>query len=327
MALAPFHDSRKRQLMTNWTVAFPQRGSDSAPRSDKRIRYAGSACTTEEYNTIDASGNAMRKHQTKPADLERTQDMPANLATSLAKVRKIIRMERNLRRVIGGAFLFFLILLPIAAKARLSHDDTDKLLACCLLTVLAAFGAKFLCGFLLEREVVGCMAGMDDVHCLGTWIMLLGPQLRNIYSVTLKAIAREIVIGLLARLTADDAELLTSEQLRTLRWLLNCREETTEMKVAILAALGHVGNADFLPVVQQLAKERKDAAVRQAALECLPNLERIVEKQKVGETLLRASAEPAATAPETLLRPAHGGDMAEHPEQLLRACEGADSDK
>ena len=55
-------------------------------------------------------------------------------------------------------------------------------------------------------------------------------------------------------------------------------------------------------------------------MECLPTLEALSEKQKPGETLLRASSatEAASVSPETLLRPAAPQKEVE-PDTLLRS--------
>ena len=129
---------------------------------------------------------------------------------------------------------------------------------------------------------------------------------------------------LLPTLTKDDAELLDRKHRELLYALCKIdkyKRNYSELKQAIVLALGNIEDTDAIPTIVVLAymeaptdheQDTRSLARKQLAL-----LTKIKEKQKVGSMLLRASDAPA-TAQEQLLRPAHATTETQ-PETLLRA--------
>ncbi len=152
--------------------------------------------------------------------------------------------------------------------------------------------------------------------------------------------AENALIRRLPELRATDASLLTTNQHGRLLRILSLHVENplwkdvrevfkpangraVELRVAILKALEQVGDGRAYMVVRGLAESKgrspAERRIQAAAAECLPFLERRVQQEWQGKTLLRAAESSSA---EDLLRPAIGaGD----PELLLRESEqGAD---
>jgi hypothetical protein len=144
--------------------------------------------------------------------------------------------------------------------------------------------------------------------------------------INLNKIADTALIRLLPRLQVSDGSLLSDKHWDILysvlrgksKWSVN--SDAVGLAPAILQAIAQTGNTQALPIVRSLAEGRggwKEPAVRQAAQECLLQLQDRVEQERAMSTLLRA-AEAPATSSDTLLRPANSYS-AEAPQQLLRA--------
>ena len=126
--------------------------------------------------------------------------------------------------------------------------------------------------------------------------------------------ARKALVGLLPRLQASDAPLLNGEQRERLRQMLFT--EYIELKVSVLKAYEHIGDAAELEAVERLLNfPIWDVEVREAAEACLPFLQLRAQQMQSSQILLRA-AQPAA-APDILLRPAAHAST-EDETQLLR---------
>ena len=179
----------------------------------------------------------------------------------------------------------------------------------------------------LNKKAAAELAGMDDIRCVGTLVDIWGVQGNINYSKKTRAKAAGALTRLLPRLKTSDAALLTEAQRVMLRGVLQNKGyigfgkyQDAAFMVSILRAFEQVGDWKSLPHVQKLAQDTKRPNVRAAAIECLPYLEALAEKQKPGENLLRASSasEAANMNSDKLLRPADATAEAQ-PETLLRA--------
>ena len=146
-----------------------------------------------------------------------------------------------------------------------------------------------------------------------------------------KQAIRDALAALLPQMKASDARLLTPALRRTLNlWLTNApvssllQRRYDPLFLAVLKALEQVGDSSAIPVVTRLAKmkgwTRRQKALKQAAIECLPMLQAHCGDVETARTLLRASQSENAGA-NTLLRPASGSGTTDSAE-LLR---GSDS--
>jgi len=128
---------------------------------------------------------------------------------------------------------------------------------------------------------------------------------------------------LLPTLTKADTELLDKKHRELLYALCKSNQykrNYSELKQAIVLALGNMEDTDALPTIFHLAHSDAptdhEQDTRTMAKKQLAILTKIKEKQKVGSMLLRASDAPA-TAQDELLRPAHATQETQ-PETLLR---------
>jgi hypothetical protein len=129
---------------------------------------------------------------------------------------------------------------------------------------------------------------------------------------------------LLPRMQASDAVLLTAKQRRALYQILVKKSlpmghrQQAAFRLTILKALEQIGDSAAVPFVEALTKAEAyldyQIAVREAAQACLPFLRQRAEQAAVGNTLLRASGDPAV---DNLLKPATG-IPANDAQQLLR---------
>ena len=110
----------------------------------------------------------------------------------------------------------------------------------------------------------------------------------------------------------SDAGLLNADQRRSLCRTLGKNGEA--WNVTVLRALEQIGDASAAPFVLPLTKS-KNAAIRQAALDCLPFLQDREAQERMSKNLLLASS--AEENPAILLRPASSAPET-NPTQLLR---------
>ncbi len=145
---------------------------------------------------------------------------------------------------------------------------------------------------------------------------------------------------ILPALTTDDRSHIDDDAMGALLRLLGSSHANTDLRLAILQSLRHVGGARAMPLVEGLARNaapgiaagelearihrrelaERATALRAAAMECLPYLERQAEADRQQGRLLRPAADPTD---DTLLRPAPGAPGAPE-EQLLRPIESDD---
>ena len=201
----------------------------------------------------------------------------------------------------------------------------DHLLSIYFVSVLGwAVGSLF-----LNRKAAAALTTLDDVRCVGALVDIWGEQGAINHSARTRRKARLALTRLLPRLKASDAPLLKEAQRAVLRSALTGKEYSgygkhydDEFILSILKATEQVGDWRSLSAVKALSQDTKRPIVQTVALECLPYLQALAEKQKPGENLLRASSasEAANAAPATLLRPVLGADET-RPDTLLRASE------
>lgn len=190
------------------------------------------------------------------------------------------------------------------------------------------------------RRDIEQVAAKQNVQVVGALTDML--NLEKEISVTH---AQEGLIALLPRLRPEDAGLLNNRQRGVLRRVLSMnielllyREVTrifapislensanrraVELRVAIMEALGQVGTAEDLPVLERWGAVEPDSEVqevlRKAAERNLPLLRNRVAALSDRNTLLRASSSDMEST-ESLLRPALGTQ--DPVELLLRADE------
>ena len=235
------------------------------------------------------------------------------------------------------------------------NETTIKVFMVCMLVYVAAWGAAWLISkrvagvfedhlvfvqgvnalgwivgsLFLNRKAAAELTMLEDVRCVGALVDVWGEQGSINHSSKTRRKARLALTRLLPRLKASDAPLLKESQRATLRGVLVNKGyigfgkyHDAEFMVSILKAFEQIGDWKSLSAVLVLSQDTKRPVVQAAALECLPYLQALAEKQKPGENLLRASSasEAANTAPDTLLRPVLGADEA-RPDTLLRASE------
>jgi hypothetical protein len=138
-----------------------------------------------------------------------------------------------------------------------------------------------------------------DVRVVGPLLSLWG-----VSSPRTRGAIEEALIELLPQMRASDAALLNDEQRAQLYAILrDTNRRRVPLQLAILEALGRIGDAHAVPVVERLSETplRRQRALREAAQRCLPQLrERVLQLQQ-SSTLLRPSANRAKEK-EVLLR-------------------------
>ncbi|HLH79278.1 MAG TPA: hypothetical protein VKV29_03245 [Chthonomonas sp.] len=138
-----------------------------------------------------------------------------------------------------------------------------------------------------------------DVRVVGPLLSLWG-----VSSPRTRGAIEEALIELLPQMRASDAVLLNDEQRAQLYAILrDTNRRRVPLQLAILEALGRIGDAHAVPVVERLSETplRRQRALREAAQRCLPQLrERVLQLQQ-SSTLLRPSANRAKEK-EVLLR-------------------------
>jgi len=150
------------------------------------------------------------------------------------------------------------------------------------------------------------LASFDDVRAVGMLIKALE------FDKGIRLPVRHALLWLLPRMKGSDAGLLNADQRRSLCRTLGKNGE--EWNVTVLRALEQVGDASAAPFVLPLTKS-KNAAIRQAALDCLPFLQDREAQERMSKNLLLASS--AEENPAILLRPASSAPET-NPTQLLR---------
>jgi hypothetical protein len=151
----------------------------------------------------------------------------------------------------------------------------------------------------------------DDVSIVGPLAEALEYR-----SKAVREAATAALIRLLPRLQPNDSDLLTSEQHNSLHRTLT--GNNPELVLAVLVALGKIGDSGAIPNVEKLAAglgvAAEDERIRDMAQQTLLVLRQRVELQRAPQTLLRAASEEGGE----LLRAATGS-RGEEANELLRA--------
>jgi hypothetical protein len=147
----------------------------------------------------------------------------------------------------------------------------------------------------VEDEVAAALLGLDDPRAAG-------PIAEALDRAETRWLAEEVLIRLLPRLRASDADRLNEAQRASL--YRNLRRGNTRFILACLQALRQVGDESAVGHVKRLTEQKgwsaAAAQIRDAAKETLTYLEFRLQRERNRRTLLRAAAEPT----ERLPRPA-----------------------
>jgi HEAT repeat protein len=261
-----------------------------------------------------------RDHQQRAAAERKLQEMGADGVELLLAFLKDEKPKVAIRRGIVTFILIFVASLCLSSVTR--HWPEWLLVFKSGCTAGVAVGlAHYVSITRTQKRATVALSATDDVRAVGALIdALIYPGKETKRAVTV-ALTR-----LLPRLQRSDAALITAAQRKQLNGTLSYigyapgyAGANADFILALLTALGQIGDVSALPGVKKLAAgggiARREARVREAATRCLPFL---VEQSAEcnSQTLLRASTSGAVTG-GILLRPATG--VAGEPYQLLRA--------
>lgn len=216
--------------------------------------------------------------------------------------RKSLKKRKNVRIVLAiyGLMFCLLVLLAMFRHVNISSFIGAFSGTTGMIAGMYAVSEK-------QRKGVQALAAFGDVRAVPPLITALEYNDKN-----MKAVAADALPGLLSRLQASDAFLLTPEHHAILNRVLKNdlsmkMPVATRLRVSVLQALQQVGDVSSLPLVAELAEGKGKAAgqpeVQRAAQECLPFLQMRAENQRLNHTLLRAS-DGNVTPVAMLLRPA-----------------------
>ena len=234
--------------------------------------------------------------------------------------------RRKCRRnaIIGISFYIGFILLMIVIPPMFGAKPQTTMLG--QIGSMTAVMAGAMAATTAQKNGTRILAEFDDKRAVGPLSLAL-----EFNDVEVVAVAREKLVRLLPQLKASDAQLLDEEQRSILYKALHSKKHYAALRIAILNALQQVGDEKGLPHVQKLAKGEgltaQEEDILRAAQECLPYLERRVDRLRASQTLLRASSasEAMTSSPDMLLRPAM--DVGATPsEELLRASDGQETE-
>jgi hypothetical protein len=229
-----------------------------------------------------------------------------------------LQQERKQRQTwIAWTVLFMFIGVPFFLAAVISAFVAPKTIwpkFCMYVSSLTYISAWFMAlgPVLLGRKAARRLAQLDDPRCIGLLVDIWGGQKSSDYDRKTRRLAERALTRSLLHLKASDAELLNEKQRAILRRTLAMngyiafgKYRDPDLLIAVLKALEQIGDWRCEPLVRTMAETAKDKSVQEAARNCLPYLEMLAAKERVGENLLRASDKPAS-GPDILLRPATG---------------------
>ena len=238
-------------------------------------------------------------------------DAVAKLLTSLERdTKKRQKWSEMLAQAMGIFAVSMLVIMLIAWRVTGNAEGVLKIFQ--LVNVINLAGVA-LGKFFLDKNTALELTKMEDIRCVGALVDVWSAQGSVNYTKQVREQAQVALTRLLPRLQAGDAPLLKESQRAVLRNVLTTtgnanspKDADVDFTLAILKAFETVGDWKSAPQVKRLAEPANPKRIRAAAMECLPTLEALAEKQKPGETLLRASSamEAASVSPEALLRPA-----------------------
>jgi hypothetical protein len=183
-----------------------------------------------------------------------------------------------------------------------------------------------------RRSLASHVANGSNVRSIGALVDAL-----KIDDARTRDIALTALINLLPRVTEADVGCVTPIQRAKLYRILNtpvenvlhkdiralfrpAADQAVALRVAIIQALLFIGDDQALPIVRRLAGDRPktdgESKIREAAGQCLPVLDSILQQRRVSQTLLRPSA-VSSDSKNTLLR-ADVNEGEHDPQELLR---------
>lgn len=236
----------------------------------------------------------------------------------LAQVRRDVALGNRLSRCVYA--FYYLVLLPTIGFSlyQMTFGNHHYFQLINLFNAvnlgIGAIGRK-----MLNKNAVERLAKWKDKRHVGVLVDVVNPRRSINYDSYTRQSIKRVLVSLLPTLRADDADLLTEDQREVLRKMLISERDAPELQIALLTAFEQIGDWRCVPAVEKLIQRTENTKVRKAAGECLPYLTEIAEKQKVSQSLLRASDAPTEQEPETLLRAASGTETRESPDELLRA--------
>ena len=240
-------------------------------------------------------------------------------ATKLERLRRKARRLQNAMRFAQQWVLLYVSFWCIFIVMNLSIRDASFFIVHGILVFLSllSIGVFYaLQGF--WRGTIRTLINIAEVETVAALV-------ESLERMTEGKFAQEMLMGLLPRLNASEAHLLTPRHHYFLNRYLNSSDDSPNVALirftlATLKAYEQIGGKEDLPTVERLAKgegyAKRNKEVRTAAQECLPYLQARSEQQDARQMLLRAS-QSAADSPATLLRPASAFDETA-PRQLLR---------
>jgi hypothetical protein len=163
-----------------------------------------------------------------------------------------------------------------------------------------------------HKALLRVLASLNDPRVIGKFAEALDMVSAEDYAAS--RLARNTLVRMLPRVQASDAEYLTPEQRESL--CRGLKSGDRDLILAILKALGQIGDADAIPYVERVRSH--DAAVQRETQQCLELLTARVRSQQTRDTLLRASSEQSAPV-EHLLHPS--AEPAPDVEHLLHPAE------
>lgn len=166
-----------------------------------------------------------------------------------------------------------------------------------------------------HRALATLLGEMQDPRFIGPAVEMLTDTNVKVSNTNMRGVERALR-RMVRQLRADQANLLSRDQKRALRTLLQTPYADFELIEGILKALEQVGDEHDIPVVEKLATQGV-TRVRRSAEECLVFLRQRAEFARQSQTLLRPTL-PTNDTPDALLRPVQTDADNTPAEQLLR---------
>ena len=212
-----------------------------------------------------------------------------------------------------SCFLLWAVVGSILWPAHTSEETNDPLRCAILFGPPFAFQmAAFLGLFVFGRWQTATMqqlAEIADTRSIGPLLEIAA----NANDSRTSAIPYETLLRLLPLLQEGDDIILTERQYRCLTVLILYTRHA-DLHLAILQALGKIGDHRAVKLVERLVKKGRTPAIREEAARILPILQQRQQQGNAPSTLLRASE----SGKEVLLRASEPG-MEARSEELLRA--------
>lgn len=243
------------------------------------------------------------------------EEMSADVVEALIGAFRRERPKKQMR--LWLAVVLFSALALVGAKLvviRLAGPGADASLLLGAMFPVAFGAAAAGAATPLQRRLSVLLGGCGDIRAIGPMVDILERQ---------ESALRAMVVGpltrLLPRMVSDDGQRLTAGQRKRLASAMLLGPP--EFALAAIGALTRIGDTSCRGRVARLAAgkgiARRNATLRQAALEAIGKLDATLDKERLAETLLRAADAPADA---TLLRPA-GSPAAGDETMLLRPAD------